>query len=230
MAAAAAAFFAAMNANTQNAAARNANAQNAAARNANAQNAVENAGTRGRDSGVSEEPTSERRETRGGTRGSVRSPRRDDAAEDDAPKEQAPPVEAPPVEALPSTSPPPSRGWRLSAASNRSRAGFSGFGRVARVDETSEPEVSMRHARADVFVSARDPSPEASKSRKGVGGRQILSASVERRTSNVERRTMRFFAENITRGYVRLVSSRARRRTRVRSSSGRKQWRPSSSG
>ena len=103
VAAAAAAFFAAMNANTQNAAARNANAQNAAARNANAQNAVENAGTRGRDSGVSEDTdVGKEGDARRHKEGSVRSPRRDDAAEDDAPKEQAPPVEAPPVEALPS--------------------------------------------------------------------------------------------------------------------------------
>lgn len=93
VAAAAAAFFAAMNANTQN----------AAARNANAQNAVENAGTRGRDSGVSEDTdVGKEGDARRHKEGSVRSPRRDDAAEDDAPKEQAPPVEAPPVEALPS--------------------------------------------------------------------------------------------------------------------------------
>ena len=103
VAAAAAAFFAAMNANTQNAAARTANARNAAARNANAQNAVENAGTRGRDSGVSEDTdVGKEGDARRHKEGSVRSPRRDDAAEDDAPKEQAPPVEAPPVEALPS--------------------------------------------------------------------------------------------------------------------------------
>ena len=64
--AAAAAAFAAMNANTQN----------AAARNANAQNAVENAGTRGRDSGVSEDTDVGRRDARRHKEGSVRSPRR----------------------------------------------------------------------------------------------------------------------------------------------------------
>ena len=189
VAAAAAAFFAAMNANTQNAAARNANAQNAAARNANAQNAVENAGTRGRDRRLGDTDVGKEGDARQHKEGSVRSPRRDDAAEDDAPKEQAPPVEAPPVDAALERRR-RRRGGGDERASNRSRAGFSGFGRVAKVDETSEPEVSMRHARADVFVSARAIRVRGAKrSRKGWGAARFFqrTSNVERRTSNVER-------------------------------------------
>ena len=186
VAAAAAAFFAAMNANTQN----------AAARNANAQNAVENAGTRGRDSGVSEDTDVGKEETRGGTR---RDP--SDRRGGTPPRRMTPRrnrrrrSRRRRSRCCPRTSPPPSRGWRLSAASNRSRAGFSGFGRVAKVDETSEPEVTMRHARADVFVSARAiPESGDETVSRGVGGDVLSNAerrtpNVERRTSNVERRT-----------------------------------------
>ena len=190
VAAAAAAFFAAMNANTQNAAARNANAQNAAARNANAQNAVENAGTRGRDSGVSEDTdVGKEGDARRHKEGSVRSPRRDDAAEDDAPKEQAPPVEAPPVEALPSNAAAGHGRWVETERGVEPIArGVFGFRarRESRRDVRTR-SVDASRARRCVRIGARDPGVRR-RNRLARGGGATNSFS-ERRTSNVERRT-----------------------------------------
>ena len=179
VAAAAAAFFAAMNANTQN----------AAARNANAQNAVENAGTRGRDSGVSEDTdVGKEGDARRHKEGSVRSPRRDDAAEDDAPKEQAPPVEAPPVEVLPSNVAAAVAGVETERGVEPIARGVFGFRarRESRRDVRTR-SVDASRARRCVRIGARDPGVRR-RNRLARGGGATNSFS-ERRTSNVERRT-----------------------------------------